>query len=75
MKLAINSRTIVFKPDLESRFWMLEKILIFDKDDSINEAEIKKIIQYLYDEGFILDRRTPYQVVRAEGIEPPTNTV
>ena len=54
---------------------MLEKILIFDKDDSINEAEIKKIIQYLYDEGFILDRRTPYQVVRAEGIEPPTNTV
>tara|TARA_Y100000310_G_scaffold316421_1_gene368132 strand:+ start:236 stop:400 length:165 start_codon:yes stop_codon:yes gene_type:complete len=54
---------------------MKEKILIHDKDGSLGELEIRKIIGYLYEEGFILDRRTPYEVVRAEGIEPPTNTV
>ena len=75
MKLVVNSRPITFKPDLKTEFWMKEKILIHDKDNSLEEPEAKKIIEYLYEEGFILDRRTPYEVVRAEGIEPPTSTV
>ena len=74
MKLPINSREVIFKPDLETEFWMKEKILIYDNDNSLSKLEIRKIIQYLYDEGFILDRRTPYEVVQAEGVEPPTNT-
>ena len=75
MKLTVNSRPITLKPDLETEFWMKERILIHDKDNSLEKPEIKKIIEYLYEEGFILDRRTPYEVVRAEGIEPPTDTV
>ena len=74
MKLPINSREVIFKPDLETEFWMKEKILIYDNDNSLSKLEIRKIIQYLYDEGFILDRRTPYEVVQTEGVEPPTNT-
>ncbi len=75
MKLVVSSRPITFKPDLKTEFWMKERILIHDKDGSLEEPEVKKIIEYLYEEGFILDRRTPYEVVRAEGIEPPTSTV
>ena len=37
--------------------------------------EKTKAYKYLIDEGFILHRRTPYEVVRAEGSEPPTSTV
>ena len=70
MKLPINSRKVVFKPDLETEFWMKEKILIYDDDNSLSDLEIRKIKEYLYDEGFILDRRTPYEVVRTEGVEP-----
>ena len=75
MNLIVKSYPVRFKPDLDNGFWMQEKIMIHDPKDSISETKIKNIIQYLYDEGFILDRRTPYEVVRAEGIEPPTSTV
>ncbi len=74
MKLPINSREVAFKPDLETGFWMKEKILIYDNDNSISESEIKKIKEYLYDEGFILDRRTPYEIVQVKSAEPPADT-
>ena len=75
MNLTINSYPVVFQPDLNNGFWMQEKIVIHDSQGSLGELGIRSIIQYLYDEGFILDRRAPYEVVRAEGIEPPTSTV
>ncbi len=75
MNLIINSYPVSLKPDLDNGFWAQEKIVIHDTKGSLNEAETRTIIQYLYDEGFILDRRTPHEVVRAEGIEPPTGTV
>ena len=75
MNLIVNSYPVRFKADLNNGYWMQEKIMIYDSKSSLNKAGIRVIIQYLYDEGFILDRRTPHEVVRAEGIEPPTNTV
>jgi hypothetical protein len=75
VNLIINSYPISFKPDLDNGFWMQEKIIIHDTKGFLDKAGIMRIIQYLYDEGFILDRRTPYELVRAEGIEPPTSTV
>ena len=43
--------------------WRHDTIFIYNTDNkSIKDAKINKIIQYLYDEGYIKDRRTKYEI-------------
>ena len=45
--------------------WKTKKIFIHDVIESgLSENEVVAIIQYLYDEGFIDDRRTEYEVIK-----------
>jgi hypothetical protein len=45
--------------------WKRKKILIHDVIESgLDEEEVVAIVQYLYDEGFIEDRRMEYEVIR-----------
>lgn len=46
--------------------WQADKIYIYDPQVKITEEEIYNIIDYIYSEGFIEDRRTPYEIVRIE---------
>ncbi|MAF42975.1 MAG: hypothetical protein CMI54_02225 [Parcubacteria group bacterium] len=57
--LVINRISIVLNTD-EDGDWMKDKLIILKKD--IKEKEITYIINYLYVEGFILDRRIVYEV-------------
>lgn len=50
------------------RFWRSDKVSIFNPyfnqtNISIEDEQIAAIMEYLYNEGFILDRRTPYEVI------------
>lgn len=45
-------------------YWKRDKILIHDIYYQVMDDEIEDIIQYLYDEGFIEDRRTRYELVQ-----------
>ena len=48
--------------------WLGYKIYIYDCVGDASEKEIKKIVEYLYEEGFIQDRRTEYTVLRGEDL-------
>ena len=48
----------------ESGKWTDDKVLIYEKKATITEALILSIIQYLYDEGYIVDRRTNYEIIK-----------
>ena len=37
-----------------------------ETSDLLKENELLKVIEYLYDEGFIPDRRVEYEVIRGE---------
>lgn len=50
----------------ESGKWTDDKVLIYEKKATITEALILSIIQYLYDEGYIVDRRTNYEIIKEE---------
>lgn len=43
--------------------WASKIITIYDPKKQINEAFCTMMIQYLYDEGFIEDRRTDVEIV------------
>ncbi len=49
--------------------WRGDKIYIYDGLGDAPEEEIDQIIEYLYNEGFILDRRTDYEVLRPDNFE------
>ena len=53
--------------DESGRFWKGDKVSIFNHYEGrdIEEKEIAPIMEYLYHEGFILDRRTEYEVIEA----------
>ncbi len=46
--------------------WTNEKIYIYDALSDASEKEITMMIEYLYNEGFIQDRRTECEVIRGE---------
>ena len=49
----------------ESGFWKDDLVSIRDPlKASVSEKEIKVIMDYLYQEGFIQDRRTPHEVIK-----------
>jgi hypothetical protein len=44
--------------------WKRDKIIFRqDTNQTIEEREALSVIQYLYDEGFIVDRRIQYQIL------------
>jgi hypothetical protein len=45
-------------------FWQHDKVIIYDPDNiGISGVDIREILQYLFDEGFIKDRRTPWEIL------------
>ena len=65
--LYIKSFSIKVIYDIDSSvpegYWENDKILIFDPYKKIKKVDIVYIIQYLYEEGFIQDRRTQYEII------------
>ena len=53
----------------DSGRWTDDKVLIYEKNITITETLVSSIIQYLYDEGYIVDRRTKYEIVKEKGPE------
>lgn len=58
-------------------YWMNDKVIIHNPDPMEDEDDFDsafrlphRIMQYLYDEGLIKDRRTKFQVIR---VGPPDN--
>ena len=49
--------------------WMGEHIYIYDGLSDAADNEIISVLDYLYEEGFIQDRRTPHTIIRAEDFE------
>jgi len=48
-------------------YWKHDTIFIWNTSKCISEREVKKIVQYLYDEGFIKDRRTKFYIAERDG--------
>ena len=46
--------------------WTKDKVYIYDPQLQVTEEEKNKIIDYLYSEGFIEDRRTQSEFIRIE---------
>lgn len=46
--------------------WTDDKVHIYESKTTLTETLISSIIQYLYDEGFIVDRRTKYEIIKEE---------
>lgn len=43
--------------------WRHDTVFIYNNHEkSIREAKIEVVMQYLYDEGYIKDRRTKYEI-------------
>jgi hypothetical protein len=57
--LVINNISIILNTD-EDGSWTKDNLIILKKDST--EEEATNIINYLYDEGFIWDRRIDYQI-------------
>jgi len=47
-------------------YWKHDTIFIWNTSKCISEKEAKSIIQYLYDEGFISDRRTKWFIAEKD---------
>jgi ribosomal protein S8 len=65
----MNQRLIVKNYLIEIKrgeHWMQDKVYIYDSCLNLPEKLEATILEYLYDEGFIQDRRTEYTVVRVE---------
>lgn len=57
--LVINNISVLLNTD-ESGDWMEDSLIILKKDST--EEEAMNIINYLYEEGFIWDRRIKYEI-------------
>tara|TARA_Y100000310_G_C20565956_1_gene755502 strand:- start:416 stop:634 length:219 start_codon:yes stop_codon:yes gene_type:complete len=71
MDIVINGLLIEIKNVRDIKYpnghWKRKKIFIHDVVESgLEEAEMSAIVQYLYDEGFIEDRRTPCEIIKPE---------
>ena len=47
----------------KDRFWKDDKIDIHDPTGIVDVPKIRDIVQYLYEEGFILDRCTKWELL------------
>jgi uncharacterized protein (UPF0333 family) len=57
--LIINNVSVVLNTDENN--WTNNNLIILKND--ISQEEIISIVDYLYEEGFILDRRIEYKIV------------
>ena len=55
-------------PDIHfpAGYWKSKAIRIYDPLETVTEEHQRKVIQYLYDEGFILDRRVDCDIITGE---------
>ena len=44
-------------------FWKHDTVFIYNNKKTISDREIGVILDYLYNEGFIKDRRTKYEIL------------
>jgi len=57
--LVINNISVILNTD-EDGVWVDDFLIILKKDST--EEEVINIINYLYEEGFICDRRIKYEI-------------
>jgi len=57
--LIINNISVILNTD-ESGAWLKDNLIILKKDST--EEEVTNIISYLFEEGFIQDRRINYEI-------------
>lgn len=63
-KVTVNGLKVEIHYDKMGK-WQQDKVLFFDQNDQeVSEEEIAITLEYLYHEGFILDRRTKYEVIQ-----------
>ena len=53
--------------------WQNDTIFIYSNDKIVEKKQIYAILQYLYDEGYIQDRRTKYIIVDSEAHDKKEN--
>lgn len=49
--------------------WRHDSVFIWNNNGSISSLRIDRIVQYLYDEGYIKDRRTRYEIFNDKKIQ------
>ena len=65
--VAINGLFVeIYDAKPEENFWGNHKIYIYDCLSDLADKERDSIINYLYEEGFIDDRRTRCEIIRGE---------
>jgi hypothetical protein len=62
-KLVVNNNIVEIHYD-KMGHWQKDKIYIYDCTEELPEKEADHIVSYLYEEGFIMDRRTEMTIVR-----------
>ena len=63
-RIELNKRVVEVYTSPES--WTKDKVYIYDPQLEVTEGERSQIIDYLYSEGFIEDRRTQSEFIRIE---------
>jgi len=63
-RIELNKRVIEVYTSSES--WTKDRVYIYDPQLQVTKEEENQIIDYLYSEGFIEDRRTKSELVRIE---------
>jgi hypothetical protein len=58
--------TEIYEDNPEEGFWDNKKIYIYDCLSDLSDKEKEHIIDYIYNEGFIDDRRTQCEVIKGE---------
>ena len=43
--------------------WQEDELFIFASEEGLEDAEVANIINYLYEEAFIMDRRINYEII------------
>ena len=74
--LFLNGIPVEIKDDPSVHFpagsWLRTVIYIYDSLNNITKKEIHSIIEYLYNEGFIMDRRTSFKIIKENGADNST---
>lgn len=62
-RLVLNGVVVEIYYDKDG-YWEGDKIYIYDCTEELPEEEADVMVDYLYQEGFIMDRRTKMTIVR-----------
>ena len=61
--ICLNGFTVEVFSMPEKGNWQDDTVFIYNEVGCISDLDIQKIIEYLYGEGFIEDRRTKYFII------------